>query len=97
MGVRSTAKPPLAESLWIKSPLAVLWGLVLSISLLLNAYHLLPLPIDVRLFIGLLLGFTIWAGVVTYCCAYQSIWEASRNCLKLLLASAACNLVLFIF
>jgi len=86
----------LSESLWIKSFAGVIWGLLISITLMLNCYHILPLPRDVSLLTGLLLAFNIWVMVMVYCYASNNALKASLGCLKVLVVSLVINIVFFL-
>ena len=77
--------------MWLKSFSAVLWGLCLSISLMLNMHHLSPFDADTKLLVGLLSGFTIWAAVMTYCFSRNTVKQASIDCGKVLVVSALIN------
>lgn len=63
-------------SLWIKTPIATLLGLFLSISLLLNIIFILPLARDIELLIGMLLGFTLWISFLTLLMASRKLWRS---------------------
>jgi hypothetical protein len=80
-----------ADSLWLRTMAALLWGLVLSVSLMLNINYLLPLPTTIKLFVGLLLAFIIWAGVMTYCFSQSTAIKASLFCVKVFVVSAIIN------
>lgn len=83
-----------ADSMWWQSLAAFFWGLVLSISLMLNIRHLLPVAADTGLLVGVLVGFTLWGLVMVYCYAKGHVGRASIGCLKLLLVSATVNAVM---
>lgn len=80
--------------MWLKSTVALLMGLLINTSLMLNLTLVLPLAIDVLLLLGFVLGFIVWAGVMTwfYCCA--SLKQALRPCVPVLLLSVATNVLL---
>jgi len=78
--------------MWPKSLAGFFLGLLISTSLVLNL-KLLPLAVDVRLLIGLLLAFVLWGAVMTYCYYASSLKRASLNCGKLLAVSVALNAV----
>jgi len=77
--------------MWPKSIVAFFFGLLLSISLMLNLNKLLPFAVDVRLLIGLLLAFCLWVGVMIYCYSCNSAKKASVDCSKVLLVSGLLN------
>lgn len=83
----------LASSLWVKTSLAMLWGLAISISLMLNLSNSHWLAADTLLLVGILLAFTLWAMVMVYCLACNSLKQASLACLKVLLPSVILNSV----
>ncbi len=77
--------------MWPKSVTALLWGLVLSISLTLNINKLSPLARDVDLLLGVLLGFSLWAGTMVYCYSRDTARQANIACLKVFLVSVSLN------
>ena len=81
--------------MWPKSVAAFLWGLVLAISLMLIVFRILPAAVDVKLFVGLMLGFCMWVGVMTFCYSRNSAKAASVVCVKWLMASSLVNALLF--
>lgn len=82
--------------MWLKSGVALFIGLIINTSLMLNLTLLLPLAIDVLLLLGFVLGFIVWAGVMTwfYCC--ESLQQALRPCAPALLVSVALNILLLL-
>jgi hypothetical protein len=85
-------QPP-SSSLWSKSAIALLWGLVLSVSLMVNLYNLLPLSGGARILIGVLTGFSTWAGIMVYCYSRTTVAAACRGCLPPTLLSVGFNLL----
>jgi|TARA_R110001592_G_scaffold67050_3_gene205796 hypothetical protein len=81
--------------MWPKSIAAFLWGLLLAISLMLIVFRILPAAVDVKLFFGLMLGFCVWVGVMTFCYSRNSAKAASVVCAKWLVASSLINMLLF--
>jgi len=81
--------------MWPKSVAAFLWGLVLAISLMLIVFRILPAAVDVKLFVGLMLGFCVWGGMMTFCYSRNSAKAASVVCVKWLMASSLINALLF--
>lgn len=82
--------------MWSRSLVALPVGLLLSVSLVLNLNFLLPSAVDVRLLIGLLIAFALWAGAMVFFYRQASAWRAARPVLLLLAASAAINAVFMI-
>lgn len=85
----------ISESLWTQSIAAFFWGLLLSISIMLNLNKVMPLATDTRLFVGLLIGFTTWAVVITFCLSRNNAWQAARSCGLWLLISVLLNIVMY--
>jgi len=82
--------------MWPKSLAAFVFGLLLSVSFMLNLNKLLPFAIDIQLFVGLLLAFCIWVAVMVYCYSCNSAKIASLGCIKMLLVSGLLNTYLLI-
>jgi uncharacterized protein with PQ loop repeat len=78
--------------MWPKSIAALLWGLLLSISLTLNFYHFAPLAVDVLLLIDVTIGFVIWVSVMVFCFSRNTVWQASKPCLVASIISVLANL-----
>ncbi|MGK0410141.1 MAG: hypothetical protein ACJASB_002303 [Shewanella psychromarinicola] len=81
--------------MWPKSFSAFLWGLLLAISLMLMVFRILPVDVDVKLFVGLMLGFCVWVMVMAFCYSRNSAKAASLVCVKWLVASSLINALLF--
>lgn len=81
----------LARSLWTRTIISLLWGLAISISLVLNLSHSNWLAPDTLLLVGILLAFTLWASVMVYCLAHDHLKPASVGCLKVLIPSVLLN------
>ncbi|NQZ23877.1 MAG: hypothetical protein HRT53_17730 [Colwellia sp.] len=77
--------------MWPKSIAAIIGGCLISISLMLNLNYLLPLAVDTRLFIGLLVSFPLWIAAMIWCYGSKSGWHAWQRCLSLLLVSCGIN------
>lgn len=77
--------------MWPKSITAFLWGIVLSTSLMLNLNYMKLFSTQTSLLVGLILGFILWAGVMTYCYSQNTVKQASINCFKVLVVSALIN------
>lgn len=77
--------------MWPKTIISVLGGCILSISLMLNLNFILPLEVDTRLFIGLLLAFPLWVGVMIWSYASENFKQALKRCLWLFLPSVVIN------
>ncbi|MBU1620459.1 MAG: hypothetical protein KJ556_06485 [Gammaproteobacteria bacterium] len=82
--------------MWLKSGVALLVGLVINTSLMLNLTLLLPLPIDVLLLLGFVLGFIVWAAVMTWFYCQPSLRQALRPCVPVLLLSVTGNVLLIL-
>jgi hypothetical protein len=83
--------------MWPKSFSAFLWGLLLAISLMLMVFRILPVDVDVKLFVGLMLGFCVWVMVMAFCYSRNSVKAASLVCVKWLVASGLINAMLFFY
>ncbi|AZG34102.1 MULTISPECIES: hypothetical protein [Shewanella] len=81
--------------MWPKSFSAFFWGLLLAISLMLMVFRILPVDVDVKLFVGLMLGFCMWVMVMAFCYSRNSAKAASLVCAKWLVASSLINALLF--
>jgi len=77
--------------MWSKTTIAVVGGCLLSISLMLNLNFILPFEVDTRLFIGLLLAFPLWVGIMIWCYTSESFKQAFKRCSLLLIPSAVFN------
>lgn len=86
----------ISKSLWTQSIAALFWGLLLSISIMLNLNKLMPLATDTRLFVGLLVGFCTWAAVITFCLSRNDAKQAARACGLWLLISVLVNVVMYV-
>ncbi|AZG71685.1 hypothetical protein [Shewanella livingstonensis] len=82
--------------MWPKSVAAFLWGLLLAISLITIEFRVLPVDVDAKLFIGLMLGFCVWVGVMAFCYSRNSAKAASVVCAKWLVVSSLVNALLFL-
>ncbi|EGM76008.1 hypothetical protein Rhein_4000 [Rheinheimera sp. A13L] len=82
--------------MWLKSGVALLVGLMINASLMLNLTLLLPLSIDVLLLLGFVLGFIVWAAVMTWFYCRASLRQALRPCVPVLLLSVASNVLLIL-
>ncbi len=82
--------------MWGKSFAAIIAGCFLSISIMLNLNQLLPLAIEVRLLVGLLISFPIWVAIMVWCYACASAKQAWLRCTILFLASASLNAILMV-
>jgi len=78
-------------SLWPKSFYGLIWGLVISISLVMNLYHLLPLEASTFLLTALVVSFLIWGAVMLYCYSCSSHKQINMVCLKLFSVSLLVN------
>lgn len=82
--------------MWLKSIVALLVGLLLNASLMLNLTLSLPLPVDVVLLLVYVLGFLVWAGVMTWFYCRETLREAMRPCVSVLMVSVAVNALLML-
>ena len=81
--------------MWLKSLAAFAWGLLLAVCLVLIVFRLLPLAVDAKLFIGMLLGFCLWVAVMAYCYSRNTAKAASIVCGKWFVVTAVANVLLF--
>lgn len=72
-----------SSSLWGKSITAVVWGLLISVALTLNIRYYIPMPVDVSLIVGVLVGFFTWGIVMTYCYSCDTSKQANITCIKI--------------
>lgn len=77
--------------MWPRTLAGFFLGLLVAVSLMLNLNFLLPVPVDVKLLIGLISGFILWAGAMLYCYYSRSVGRASLNCLMVLVISGSVN------
>jgi len=78
--------------MWAKSLSAIVGGCLVSISAMLNIYFVVPLAIDTRLLIALLLAFPLWVATMVWCYACHNGVQAWQRCGGLLLLSTAINI-----
>ena len=81
--------------MWPKTLAAIFGGCFISISVMLNLNYILPLDVDTRLFVGLLMAFPLWVSAMIWCYASDSGWHAWRRCGGLLLVSVGFNTLFF--
>ena len=77
--------------MWAKTSAALIGGCLVSISLMLNFNYLVPLAVDTRLFVGLLISFPLWVATMVWCYASKGGVEAWQRCGSVLLLSAGIN------
>lgn len=77
--------------MWLKTFIALLVGLFINASLVLNLTFILPLPIDVLLLLGYILSFILWAGVMTWFYCHETLRQALKPCVPIFLVSVAVN------
>lgn len=70
---------------------ALIGGCLVSISIMLNLNYLLPVEIDTRLFIGLLLAFPLWIATMVWCYSAAGGIQAWKRCFYILGCSATIN------
>ena len=63
----------ISSRLWFKCSSAVIMGLVLSVSLMMNAFYLVPFSAGTRILTGVLMGFFLWGSFVVYCLSKPAI------------------------
>lgn len=80
--------------MWPKTLIGFFFGLLLSISIVLNLNLILPLAEDVRLISGLVLAFPIWAGVLVWSYAFEKARKAAKNISLALIPSCLLNVIL---
>jgi hypothetical protein len=78
-----------------KTLVAILVGCLLSISIMLNLNYLLPLNIDQKLIIGLLVAFPMWAIAMVMSYSSESAKQAWKRCGYPLVVSAFINVFYF--
>ncbi|MCL1146811.1 hypothetical protein AB4298_00390 [Shewanella sp. 10N.261.52.F9] len=81
--------------MWPKTLTAFFGGLLLSVSIMLSLYLLIPLAIGTKLLIGLLAGFIIWVAAMVYYYSFNSGKTSAIACGKFLLLSVGVNSLLF--
>ena len=81
--------------MWSKSFAGFSGGLLISISAMVTMYLLVPLEVDVRIMLGLILGWLIWAGVMVWCYASENGRQAWKRCCTFLTVSVILNTALF--
>ncbi len=77
--------------MWSKSIAAVIGGCLISISVMLNLNYLLPVAVDTRLFIGLLISFPLWVAAMVWCYGSSDGWHAWKRCVTLMMISGGIN------
>lgn len=80
--------------MWRKTLLSFFIGLVLSVSIILNINHFLPVDVDSKLLVGYILGFLLWAGLITYFYCFETIKKPFLQCLCVLLVSLVLNVLI---
>lgn len=80
--------------MWRKTLLSFFIGLMLSLSITLNINHLLPIDVDSKLLAGYILGFLLWAGLITYFFCFETIKKPFLQCLCVLIISLVLNVLI---
>ena len=80
--------------MWRKTLLSFFIGLMLSVSITLNINHFLPIDVDIKLLVGYILGFLLWAGLSTYFFCFETIRKPLLRCLCVLLVSLVLNVLI---
>lgn len=78
-----------------KTFVAIVVGCLLSISIMLNLNYLLPMSIDQKLLIGLLVAFPMWTIALVMSYSALSTAQAWRRCGYPLVISALINVFCF--
>jgi hypothetical protein len=78
-----------------KTFVAILVGCLLSISIVLNLNHILPLNIDQKLITGLLVAFPAWVIAMLMSYSSKSAVQAWKRCGYPLVLSALINIFYF--
>ena len=82
--------------MWPKSISAFFGALILSISIMLSLFLLIPLATAMKLLIGLISGFFIWVGLMVYYFSFNNGKDSGIACIKLLMVAIAVNSLLFL-
>lgn len=77
--------------MWSKSVIAIIGGCLVSISVMLNLNYLLPVMVDTRLFIGLLISFPLWVTTMIFCYGSKNSITALKRCSLVLIMSMSIN------
>lgn len=80
--------------MWPRTLIGFFFGLLLSISIVLNLNLLLPLAEDTRLITGLVLAFPIWAGSIVWAYAYEKARHTLKAMSYVLIPSCLLNALL---
>ena len=80
--------------MWRKTYLSFLIGLLLSTSIILNLNYFLPFDVDVKLLVGYILGFLIWAGLMSYFFCFEKTKKPALQCLSVLTFSLVLNVLI---
>ena len=78
--------------MWTKTVAAILGGGLVSISIMLNLNFMIPLAVDTRLLIGVLIAFPLWVAAMLACYASRDGVHAWQGCALVLLVSISVNL-----
>ena len=77
--------------MWGKTATGLFLGLLVTVSLLLNLFYLLPWAQDTKLLTGLLFGFVAWGSIMSWCYSLKTAWQSLRVLFPLLALSALLN------
>ena len=85
----------MAKSIWTKTFAGLLFGFIVSMSLVINVGFVIPVPRDVFLIAAVLTGFTLWAGLLCWFYTFSSVLKPSLICLLILALSAGLNALFY--
>lgn len=77
--------------MWSKTLIGTLVSMLVTMSLILNLAYLLPVAIDVYLFVAFISFFLVWAGLLSYFYSLDKITQGLKICVPVLVLSAALN------
>ena len=80
--------------MWPKTLIGLFFGLIISMSLVLNLNLVLPLAEDVKLISGLILAFPIWAVVLVWAYAFEKARTAAKKMSFIFVPSCLLNAIL---
>lgn len=80
--------------MWPRTFIALILGLLISMSYALNLNLLLPFGEDVLLMTGLIIAFPLWAGAMVWAYSFIDSKKASKAMLLILSPSLIINIIL---
>lgn len=81
--------------MWSKTIVGLLASMFISMSLTINMAYLLPVPIDVSLFIGFVSFFLLWGGWLSYFYSLDKVKQGVKTCVPVFMISMAINAVFY--